>query len=732
MLPTYMRSSTLLPTFVDSAIEMATNTDNICFSFCVNKNDHGTIEYIKKRFKDTSIEYTMIIENEQNPNLAVFFNMIYNATHADNLIMSMLGDDMQFVTRGYDLLILEKINNIDGLGIVYGDDCLWWHEKLCVNFFTTCKFVDLIKPNKFMCEAFPRDQIDIIWYEIAKKLSMLYYIGCLKIKHNHSTAPGNSLDETYKRLFKEDNIRKENLKHTDEIVRSCVACFKTNIVEKRYENNIAVLMTTCDRINLLEKTVASYNEAIIKPDEIHVFDDCSSDRVLVNKIVSSMKGVVIHNNTEKKGCGGNTPYAIRYMFENTKYETVIVVDSDVIFDNMWWVKVNKFFGIVSGMDDFGSINMINLDNNPKGVPTQFQGLLTKTHWGACGAVITKDFWEKYIVPIEAKYKSLWDNKSSGLCGLDKKKNYICSPSLIQHTGINQGTNLSVSGKGCYAVDFGTNVFSSKEFSINKGSHNEKILFSMQGRYGDIVMGSSIVNMLLELGYKVDVLTIPYYQDFVTMMTNGNAKKIIKHTHLIYKMFDWGDSDTESMAQEYPGYEFYINGQPGSRENHDVLLRSGLHIAMFIKSRVEDILGISLPNNLIDYMPSKRDETIKNRPYCLISPEAISINSLINEAKVDELYEKYSVDYDVRAIVRSRPELPFCRIKDRYIYGMEIAQCIKEVMRADLLISNDSGLAWIAMMNRECKKIIYHRKERLLQTNCWYNAIDPNATDMVVE
>ena len=66
-----------------------------------------------------------------------------------------------------------------------------------------------------------------------------------------------------------------------------------------------------------------------------------------------------------------------------------------------------------------------------------------------------------------------------------------------------------------------------------------------------------------------------------------------------------------------------------------------------------------------------------------------------------------------------------------ICGIEMKGCVDIIMNAALFIGNDSGLAWVSMLNKDCKKIIYHKTGKLLQTNCWYNFIDPNAEDVVV-
>ena len=114
----------------------------------------------------------------------------------------MVGDDMEWRTSGYDLKILSAINRVNGYGLVYCNDDFVQGGKLCVNLFTTRKFVE-ITGKPFMCELFAAYYIDTVWMEVAKKTKTAIYLGDVILKHHHYTANPKRADQTSIRLKKE-------------------------------------------------------------------------------------------------------------------------------------------------------------------------------------------------------------------------------------------------------------------------------------------------------------------------------------------------------------------------------------------------------------------------------------------------------------------------------------------------------------------------------------------------
>jgi hypothetical protein len=203
MLPTYKRPE-WLRRFLSSALDTASDIENLSFCLCINKSDKETIEFIKRYLnclsEKVSKVFTIIEEQTVQPNLALYFNMMHDATKGKNKIISMLGDDMEFKTPDWDVKIIETINSADGKTIVYCNDDYIAHEKCAVNLFTTDIVVEATgKP--FMCEKFHADVIDLIWTMTGQITGILKYLPDIIIKHHHSTAAAKEQwDETFKRL----------------------------------------------------------------------------------------------------------------------------------------------------------------------------------------------------------------------------------------------------------------------------------------------------------------------------------------------------------------------------------------------------------------------------------------------------------------------------------------------------------------------------------------------------
>ena len=193
MVPSYKRPA-MLRTFIDSALETATNEDNLCWTILLNEKDDSYKDFV------WPINCCILKENSGEPNLSAYFNQMYNETahKGDDVLVTMLGDDMAFETSGWDVQILAKINEKNGIGIVHCEDGFCSHGACPVNIFTTRKFVEACG-GEFMCSAFKRFWMDEIWGQLADMAHCNYFLPNVVIKHNH-TSGKNSHDETFQRL----------------------------------------------------------------------------------------------------------------------------------------------------------------------------------------------------------------------------------------------------------------------------------------------------------------------------------------------------------------------------------------------------------------------------------------------------------------------------------------------------------------------------------------------------
>jgi len=195
MVPTYDRPQ-MLQTFVDTALDTASNPSELLFTIMTNVDDHSYDDWMSK----WPLKTDHMIEETIEPNLSRFYNDMYNNTKYkdDSILVSMVGDDMEFRTGGWDKTILDTANDIDGIGIISCNDDYISKGEIPVNLFTSRRYVDACGPY-FMCPDFKRFWIDTIWGDVAKATDTYYYLYDVHIFHNHTSSKIDQ-DDTYKRL----------------------------------------------------------------------------------------------------------------------------------------------------------------------------------------------------------------------------------------------------------------------------------------------------------------------------------------------------------------------------------------------------------------------------------------------------------------------------------------------------------------------------------------------------
>jgi hypothetical protein len=176
----------------------------------VNENDEETRKFLQG-YDFKGHEWEIIYENLKKPNLGYFFNLIYDNTKTKEqagTVVSMVGDDMEFRTDGWDRKILDLINHYNGIGVFFCNDDYIARERCCVNLFVTRAFIKLTM-RPFMAD-FEAEMIDVVWTEVGKKTKTLHFLADVIIKHNHSTAkPKEQWDKTYNRL----RLEQEKIHH---------------------------------------------------------------------------------------------------------------------------------------------------------------------------------------------------------------------------------------------------------------------------------------------------------------------------------------------------------------------------------------------------------------------------------------------------------------------------------------------------------------------------------------
>lgn len=202
MVPTYKRLE-WLKRFLDSSIDKADSINQIAFCVCINKKDAASRDFLINYFTDKKMNFMLTTEETRQPNLSLYFNLMYNAVDqheaGHDFVATMFGDDMTFETKGYDTRLLSEINVNNGVGVFWCDDGYIAHDKLCVNVAVTKKFIEATE-RPFMCPIFKADMIDVVWYYVGQLTQTLHYLPDVLIQHRHSTGLAE-VDQTFERLI---------------------------------------------------------------------------------------------------------------------------------------------------------------------------------------------------------------------------------------------------------------------------------------------------------------------------------------------------------------------------------------------------------------------------------------------------------------------------------------------------------------------------------------------------
>ena len=159
-------------------------------------------EELAERYRDQSLN--KVIPGEKISNQYGTFYHISEQVKEDSFkpeketVVSMVGDDMQFLTPNWDIKILELINHYKGIGVFWANDDYIARERLCVNMFVTRDFVEATE-HDFMCELFAAEMIDYLWHKVGKYTKTLHFDPDIHIKHDHQYSYPTK-DDTFNRL----------------------------------------------------------------------------------------------------------------------------------------------------------------------------------------------------------------------------------------------------------------------------------------------------------------------------------------------------------------------------------------------------------------------------------------------------------------------------------------------------------------------------------------------------
>jgi hypothetical protein len=184
---------------IDSIKSTVKDIDNVSLYFGIDEDDPVREQAAVFCKENTFIKIVNIKNNGKFLNLGVLWNICARESNED--IISMIGDDMVFITKNWDEEILKEFEYPqcpkDNFKMVHCYDGKWG-PKIAVNAFIHRSYMDLT--GYFMREEFPVDKVDIWLQQIYMAFGRLVYRGDIHIEHKHWSFRKSMIDNVVFRM----------------------------------------------------------------------------------------------------------------------------------------------------------------------------------------------------------------------------------------------------------------------------------------------------------------------------------------------------------------------------------------------------------------------------------------------------------------------------------------------------------------------------------------------------
>lgn len=189
-------------TLLTSIITSVDDIKNVTVYFGVDKDDPTRNLIYKVSDAVPCVKIVDIDTEGKFPGLGKLWNVCVNKSNEE--IISMIGDDMVFLTPGWDTMILDEFKNIpdDKIKAVHCNDN-HHGKKLAVNLFCHRKYAEIM--GKFMREEFKINWVDQWLHQMFDCFGRLYYREDIMIEHRHWVYGKANHDKIATRMAIEDN-----------------------------------------------------------------------------------------------------------------------------------------------------------------------------------------------------------------------------------------------------------------------------------------------------------------------------------------------------------------------------------------------------------------------------------------------------------------------------------------------------------------------------------------------
>lgn len=383
---------------------------------------------------------------------------------------SEVNDDHVYVTPGWDLKMMAAVDHkYNGFSVAYGQT-----QNMPTATMHGARFIRHF--GYFFPPEYSHTFVDDWLCNVGFPTNVLTYVEDVLVDHVHWVFAKAHRDEVGvevennfhigKKVFKDwydSEKRTKDINGILEVIKNGKSITEKEIPDLSNED-LVVMLTTYDRIGLLKQTVASYLECQDRPPVLYVFDDVSKESEQVKRIISKIPEAVLIKKTKHLGFYRNNTLAMNTLFSKGA-KKLLVLDSDCLLNRQWWPKSLKI------ANDFDlTKNVVCLFNARVNEykPSGISGFVDKKSVGGLGLMLSKEIWSKYIKPIEKSDKEVggWDGEMCVRAAKDGVRILACSPSLLQHTGYEDGIHSKEDPIACVADDFDPGITT----ETNAGQH----------------------------------------------------------------------------------------------------------------------------------------------------------------------------------------------------------------------------------------------------------------------
>lgn len=465
---------------------------------------------------------------------------------------------------------------------------------------------------------------------------------------------------------------------------------------------LRVVMTTCDRVDLLKDTVKSLVAADQVPERMDVFDDQSAQAGDVAAALAQLPAFTFRRNKERLGCDANTPTALATIFtEDATCEAVVILDSDVLVSKGWWADAVKYAEVLAKDERIAAIQLLNLVNiwDKKPYPDH-TNLLECSAVTACGLIVTRRFWQDFIKSQQGGKWQSWDMEAGAAAKARGLKVCCLKGSAIQHMGNEVGTHV---GPGQVSHTFCDVSDTRLIFKEPKQARIGSVTLVCGRGFNNVAVAIVVADALSKCGVECVVGSGHPKWDEVLIAWLGVNRVVDLSCYFPVQFNDVISLTDARLAQCMRNVGAPINLDLKHDENAWRLYAMQNDLSAFLVARMAAAVGVDLAEkmdwSILQTCPNPRPVAAVPGAGCVV------VNNLEGEgaAALSKAGPQITAGR-LRTLQWDRPQVAFREAKEKYLFQMSPIEIVQNVQAAKAFVSVDGDSVLLGLFS-SCEKLV---------------------------